>query len=217
MVDFVLDHKWTFFVLGEVIFWGSILSFLFFRYWLGLVGYSSVFLLLFLASDLWLLFIGVLDYLRTGTIETFQVVIFLFLLYAVVYGKKDLARLDSFVRRRVATWKGIPLPDEETGQMKRSSYGFAHTRKELRKFAIHLLLYIVVMGGMALLFGLRSISELPAEPDVPLPVRYALSGFFQNETASFFGRIWSVVLLIDGIITLSYVVFPKKRREKSHY
>ncbi|MBM7553499.1 hypothetical protein [Thalassobacillus pellis] len=43
-MDFILEHKWIFLIIAEVVFWISMLTFLILRYWFHLQKVSMVFL-----------------------------------------------------------------------------------------------------------------------------------------------------------------------------
>lgn len=106
MIDFILNYKWYFFVVGEVIFWGSIIGFLLLRYVFNLNRLNKYLIMLWLLSDLWLVTLGMLDYMRTGHFNTFQIIIIIAVIYAFTEGKKDIKKLDRFVNRTVHKWKG---------------------------------------------------------------------------------------------------------------
>src|SRR5690625_1957259 len=99
MINFILEYKWLFFIFGEIIFWGSIIGFLLLRYGLGLDKLSKYLIIIWLLSDLWLLALGVLDYIETGSIDAFQIVIVVVLIYAFIAGKSDLKKLVRLIKR----------------------------------------------------------------------------------------------------------------------
>src|SRR5690625_3215685 len=86
MINFILEYKWLFFIFGEIIFWGSIIGFLLLRYGLGLDKLSRYLIIIWLLSDLWLLTLGVIDYVKLGSIDAFQIVIIVVLIYAFTVG-----------------------------------------------------------------------------------------------------------------------------------
>src|SRR5690625_7332338 len=100
MINFILEYKWLFFIFGEIIFWGSIIGFLLLRYGLGLDKLSKYLIIIWLLSDLWLLALGVLDYIETGSIDAFQIVIVVVLIYVFTAGKSDLQKLDRMIKRK---------------------------------------------------------------------------------------------------------------------
>ncbi|HEV2034589.1 MAG TPA: hypothetical protein VGU71_10400 [Candidatus Dormibacteraeota bacterium] len=48
---------------------------------------------------------GVVDFIRTRTSDLYQGIIVGILIYAVVWGRRDITRLDSWVARRVERWQ----------------------------------------------------------------------------------------------------------------
>ena len=105
-MEFLLDHKWVFLVGAEASFWVLSGIFLVLRYWLGLDRVSFVFLALIVLDNLFILGLGVLDFLRTGEFAVYQIAIAAVLVYGVTFGKKDFKRLDAYLKRKVMKRKG---------------------------------------------------------------------------------------------------------------
>ncbi len=212
-MDFILEHKWAFLIAAEVFFWISILSFLVVRYWFNMKTLSVVFFTLFIVNDLWIATMGFMDYLRTGNFTSYQVVILVIIVYALTYGKTDFKRLDVFIQKKVAKWKGEPIPNL-SGPI--GLHGKAKAIQEMKHFSIHLLIFGVIHGILFFLFGLSTefdqinglshfFSEWFSGKQALLP--------FDNASANNFSRIWSLVLIIDGVTSLSYTIFPKSERK----
>jgi hypothetical protein len=100
-----MDYKWVLLVGAEASFWLLSGLFLVLRYWAGLDRLSLVFLALIVADNLVILGLGVLDYLYTGEFATYQFAIAAVLLYGVTLGKRDFARLDAYLKRRISKRK----------------------------------------------------------------------------------------------------------------
>ncbi|GKS11383.1 hypothetical protein YDYSY3_23830 [Paenibacillus chitinolyticus] len=211
MLDFILQYKWAFFIGGEAVFWGSIVCFLLLRYVWNYRKLSKLFILLFLLSDLWMAAIGYLDYRRTGQFETFQLVILIFLAYALLFGRNDLRKLDAFIARKTAKWRGIPENELPPPELKLT--GAAHTRRELKNFSVHFVLYAAVTAVLIVTYGILPAGSLPPEPSGPLALRLVLAGIVNHETAASVLKVWSLILAVDAAITLSYVIFPKKAKK----
>ncbi|MGX4585156.1 hypothetical protein [Paenibacillus chitinolyticus] len=210
-MDFILQYKWAFFIGGEAVFWGSIVCFLLLRYVWNYRKLSKLFILLFLLSDLWMAAIGYLDYRRTGQFETFQLVILIFLAYALFFGRNDLRKLDAFIAGKTAKWRGIPEKELPPPDLKLT--GAAHTRRELRNFSVHFVLYAAVTAVLIVTYEILPAGSLPPEPSGPLALRLVLAGIVNHETAASVLKVWSLILAVDAAITLSYVVFPKKAKK----
>ncbi|MFE6799171.1 hypothetical protein [Paenibacillus chitinolyticus] len=210
-MDFILQYKWAFFIGGEAVFWGSIVCFLLLRYVWNYRKLSKVFILLFLLSDLWMAAIGYLDYRRTGQFETFQLVILIFLAYALFFGRGDLRKLDAFIAGKTAKWRGVPENELPPPELKLT--GAAHTRRELKNFSVHFILYAAVTAVLIVTYGILPAGSLPPEPSGPPALRLVLAGIVNHETTASVLKVWSIILAVDAAITLSYVIFPKKPKK----
>lgn len=107
---------------------------------------------------MWLLSIGVLDYMRTGNFDTFQIVIIVAVVYAFTYGKKDIKKLDHFVYQMTTKWKGKRFSEHEAQPEQSKQYGMHYTVKQLKDFCVHLLIYTVVMVSLVVFFDLNFFS-----------------------------------------------------------
>src|SRR5699024_8652540 len=112
MINFILEYKWLFFIFGEIIFWGSIIGFLLLKNGLELDKISKYLIIIWLLSDLWLLALGVLDYIETSSIDAFQIVIVVILIYVFTAGKSDLQKLYRMIKRKFEKGKNPSLINE---------------------------------------------------------------------------------------------------------
>lgn len=211
-MDFVLDHKWVFLILAETVFWVSTLSFLVVRYWFNLKKLSIAFFVLFLLNDLWIAAMGYFDYLRTGEFSTYQIIILVVIAYAFLYGKSDFQKLDRFIQRKVAKWRGLPEPEQLDSK---PLYGMQHAKQERRNLYKHIFLFSTVQGVFWLVFGLSdAVSSIHL--DTFLKDWYDTTDtdlFYKNDTANNVTRIWALILAIDVVVSLSYTVAPKKEKK----
>lgn len=214
-MDFILENKWLFLIIAEVIFWVSVLTFLLLRYWFDLKKLSLAFFVLFIVNDLWIAIMGFFYYLKTDKISNYQIIIIVFLVYAFTYGKNDFRRLDTFMQRKVASWKGQPIPKVE-GVKK--LYGKEHARHERKLFLIHFLVYVLAHIIFLVMFGFSDqvnsfheignmLSHWFEEKQVNFPSN--------NTTVNNISRIWSFILVIDAVISLSYTFFPRSEGSKN--
>ncbi|MFD3449975.1 hypothetical protein ACFDTO_35970 [Microbacteriaceae bacterium 4G12] len=216
-MDFIIENKWLFLIIAEVVFWVSVLTFLLLRYWFGLKKLSIAFFVLFIVNDLWIATMGFFDYLKTGKFSNYQIVIVIFIMYALTYGKSDFRRLDAFIQRKVAAWKGQPVPEIESIK---KLYGKEYARHERKQFFKHLLMYVMAHIIFVVMFGLsdqiNSFSDL----------ENGLSHWFEKKQAIFpsnnttvndISRVWTLVLVIDAVISLSYTFFPKREPAKGTF
>jgi hypothetical protein len=211
-MDFVLDHKWVFLILAETVFWVSTLSFLVVRYWFNLKKLSIAFFVLFLLNDLWIAAMGYFDYLRTGEFSTYQIIILVVIAYAFLYGKSDFQKLDRFIQRKVAKWRGLPEPELLDSK---PLYGMQHAQQERQNLYKHILLFITVQGIFWLVFGLSdAVSTIQLDSlwkDWYDTTKTDL--FYKNDTVNNVTRIWALILAIDIVVSLSYTVAPKKEKK----
>lgn len=208
MIDFILQYKWLFLILGEIIFWVSLLGFFIVRYAFGLEKLSKYFIFIWLFSDAWLLMLGIMDYRNTGTFDTFQVIIVIFLLYALTFGRNDMRKLDRWMKRNIRKWKGEPPIEEEKEE---KLYGLAYAAKQGKEFALHALMYAVALVIFSFFSDFQSPVEVLGMNDFGDNLGNIIQkGWFADPIIGKITGIWMLVLIIDAVITLSYFIFPKK-------
>ncbi|ASV67932.1 hypothetical protein MKX67_22165 [Cytobacillus sp. FSL W7-1323] len=212
-MDFILDHKWEFFIAAEVIFWISILSFLILRYWFKLNKLSFLFFGIFIVNDLWIATMGFMDYMRTGEFTSYQVVILIVIVYAFTYGKSDFRKLDRFIQKKVANWRGETINIED--QVKELD-GKEFAAVERKHFFMHLLIFLGVHILLALFLGLSNqFSTISSIGDF-FQQWFASSNAafpFDHSATNNLSRIWTIILVIDGLISFSYTIFPKESKK----
>lgn len=213
-MDFILENKWLFLIIAEVVFWVSIITFLVLRYWFGFRKLSVVFFFLFIINDLWIATMGFMDYLKTGEFTSYQVVILIILVYALTYGKTDIKRLDIFIKKKVAAWRGETNLSIESPTL---LYGKEHARIERKQFLLHLLVFIVVHLALLVIIGasesIKEISSLQELLNVWFNQKNSVFPF-DNSSANNLSRIWTIILIIDGVTSFSYTLFPRAERKK---
>ena len=97
--------RWALLVGTEIIFWAGLITFFALRYGLKRPDLSRVVLILVIVEHVALLTFGIVDFLRTGTWSIYQSFIAGILGYMLLWGRKDLTRLDAWVARRVERWQ----------------------------------------------------------------------------------------------------------------
>jgi hypothetical protein len=100
--------RWVLLLGTEVIFWSGLITFFALRYGLKRPDLSRMVLIFVVAEHVALLAFGIFDFLRTGTWSIYQSTIAGILGYMLLWGRKDLARLDGWVARRVRRWQTPP-------------------------------------------------------------------------------------------------------------
>lgn len=101
--------RWVLLGATEVIFWAGLIAFFTLRYRLNRPDLSRLVLIFVIAEHVALFVFGVVDFIRTGTWDLYQSIIVGILVYALIWGRKDLNRLDGWVARRVQRWQSKRL------------------------------------------------------------------------------------------------------------
>jgi hypothetical protein len=97
--------RWVLLGGTEVIFWSGLIAFFALRYGLRRPDLSRLVLVFVIGEHVALLVFGVVDFVRTGTWSLYQAIIAGILVYMLIWGRKDLDRLDGWVARRVQGWQ----------------------------------------------------------------------------------------------------------------
>jgi hypothetical protein len=212
---FVLEYKWLLAILTEVAFLLLTGAFVVSRYRLGWRRISLVALALLALNELAYLALAALDYQETGKISAYQIIAVIWVLYLIFEGKKDFEKIDRFLRQKMARWRGEASPPagESLKTMNGNSAsspqeqkaanltGREHAKKERRDWYAHVLIFAV---GQAVLFVLGE-SWIAARLSGEVPEH--LSALMQV------GRIWCIVVIVDGLWSLSYTVFPRRAKK----
>jgi hypothetical protein len=111
-----VELKWILAVGCEVAFWTLFVSFLVLRYRFGLDRASIVVLIAIIADHVALLGLGIWDYVETGRVNLYTAFVLGILLYALTLGRRDTARVDAWIRRRV-TPRDRPRPEARSAPL----------------------------------------------------------------------------------------------------
>jgi len=213
-VQFLVKHDWAIFIGLEVCALIFILAFMGTRYLLSRRPLSNLLLGLFL---LMMVLEGVLAfvvYQVTGEVSTFQVVVVLFLLYAVTFGVYDFKRLDFSTRMKIGTWRKTTLVTEaEIDKMRARKDPKTVARKSRIWFYVH----TIGFGGALIYFwntsGTSERSWLYFIQNWDWFGDEDLTQPFTNELLSQVVRLWLIIYIVDSIINWSYTFFPNKVSE----
>lgn len=199
-MDYILEYKWFFLIGAEVSFWVLSFAFLLLRYMLDLDRASFVVLALIVVDNLFIAGLGVVDYLRTGEFAAYQLIALAIIVYCLTLGKRDFKRLDAYMKRKVASWKGRGSSFAEASPGKRAPREKAAGQR--RGFYWRLAAFVV---GQAVLFAAGE-SWLAAQ----------LAGGMIVEPSALMnaGRIWAMVFVVDAIWSFSYTFFPRRSEQK---
>lgn len=97
--------RWVLLIATEVIFWTGLVAFFALRYGLKRPDLSRLVMIFVIGEHVALFLFGVVDFIRTRTWDLYQGIIVGILVYALIWGRKDLNRLDGWVARRVDRWQ----------------------------------------------------------------------------------------------------------------
>lgn len=105
-----------------------------------------------------------------------------------------------------------------TGAGKEKLYGIKHARMERQYFYKHLGIFIFAQLLFIFIVGLVPAQELPSGSYFLRMKEWILNkqiGFYKNETINTITSVWTSVLIIHFIWAMSYILFPKKKRNSS--
>lgn len=166
----------------EIGFWVFVASGLFTRYVLRRRRIGAVLLGCAPLVDLVLLVAAVLDIRHGGKATVYDALAGVYLGVSVGFGKSMIRWADQRFAHRFA---GGPPPSPKP------RYGKAHAARERAAWARHLLAWAV---GCALLMLVVAVVGDPDRTQALLRI----------------AQLWTLVLVIDGIISLSYTIHPKR-------
>ncbi|HWL25697.1 MAG TPA: hypothetical protein VNR38_18440 [Ureibacillus sp.] len=167
-------------IIAEIAFWIAIIAGLISRYVFKLEKLSFLFFLLTPLIDLSLIVLTTMDLQNGATATTAHGIATIYIGVSLAYGKSMIAWADG----KFQVWF-LKKPSS-----KRKLYGKEKGIYEIKMWARHVMAYLI---GSALLW---------------LMIYYV----GQQSTEALFNvwRIWSIALLVDGAISISYILFPKK-------
>ncbi|SOC11113.1 hypothetical protein SAMN05880501_10686 [Ureibacillus xyleni] len=167
-------------ITAEVAFWIVIIAGLFSRYVLQWKKVSILFFLMTPFIDLALVALTVIDLRNGATATTAHGISVIYIGVSIAYGKTMIAWADE----KFQTWFLKKASNKQT------LTGIAKGIHEMKMWARHATAFTIgslLFWGMITFVGSQGIE--------------ALTGVW---------RVWGLVLLIDGVISLSYIIFPKK-------
>lgn len=211
-LDLILTYNWVIFISIEILSVVALLLFGVFRYFFSKRKLSTVFIFLFL---LLLVSEGVLAlfvYNETGEIETFQIVIAIFIVYAFTFGIVDFTRLDRWMREKIGKFRKVELLTEKDYRIMERNKDPKYIAKKYRMSSLIHLIVFVIAQTILWSMGTDSFAE----------VKMYMTDFswveagtgegspYPNDVTFGIGVIWGLVFLIDFIYSWSYTIFPKK-------
>ncbi|MBU8596374.1 hypothetical protein [Shouchella clausii] len=184
------------------------------RYGLDKRGTSMIFIFLFVGITALEAGLGWLLYKETGELSTLQIIITVFVLYAVTFGIQDFKKLDRWMKQKIGRLRGIDLlTDKDREQIAKQKDPSYQARMYRRSSFAHLLVFLI---AQTVFFALgtnnwddalsyvRDLSWLSSESYNPTNSPYP------NETIHSISMLWGVIFLIDTIYSWSYTFWPKR-------
>lgn len=214
MLDTIYTYRWELFILTEVVFWLCIALFIVARYFLGWYRVSVWILPIFIISVLADAALGWIDYQATGEFSTFQFIVIIFIIYAATSGLSDFKRLDAFIQRKVAKWKGEPEPQVTLKQPPK--YGVEHARHERKGWYMHVMIFALAATIFVFLFGTSDQFEVSMLFDKDFYVAWwndTDQGMYRDSALNQIMKTWFIILIVDAVISLSYTVSPRQKKE----
>ncbi|TSB47434.1 hypothetical protein [Alkalicoccobacillus porphyridii] len=211
MNQWIINVQWELFIAIEVLGFISLLLFGYIRYKLKKPNLSKGFIISFIALTVLEMILAWYVYSLTGEISAFQIIISLFVLYAVTFGVRDFKKLDRWMRKKIDEDNLITDADyREMAKQKDSRY-------QAKYYAIswvsHLLIFL---GTQVLFFGLSGLSFEESMAYLSDLGWMGSESFeetpYANQAFHSTSMIWGIILVVDAIISATYV-FQKKDKK----
>lgn len=214
MSHFITDNQVEVFIGLEILSLLFLLTFLILRYATSKHQVSKTFLGLFIFCIFLEACLAVFIYQQIGEISTLQVVIIIFVIYAFTFGIADFKKLDRFIKRKVGEFRGVNLLTEaDVRQMEREKDYKYIARKNRIWWYTHAFVFVIVHYLFWIYDGNHAHDLM-----------YYLSDFswwkdsdvsrspFQSEGILQASMLWSIIFILDTIISWSYTLFPDKKK-----
>jgi len=214
-MPFLVDNQWTIFIVIEVLSIVSLLLFGFLRYVLMRRQLSVLAIFAFLVLLISEALLAVLIYLETKEIETFQIAVGIFVVYACTFGILDFLKLDRWMRKKVGKWRHVELLTKKDYVILQREKDPKYVAKKYRLTSvIHLALFVVVQS-ILWMYGTESFEEwLGFMSDLSwIENGTAVQSPYPNEITYNIGVIWGLVFIVDFIYSWSYSIFPSKPKK----
>jgi len=214
-MPFLVDNQWTIFIVIEVLSIVSLLLFGFLRYVLMRRKLSVLAIFAFLVLLISEALLAVLIYQETKEIETFQIAVGIFVVYACTFGILDFLKLDRWMRKKVGKWRRVELLTKKDYDILQRERDPKHVAKKYRLTSvIHLALFVVVQS-ILWMYGTESFEEwLGFMSDLSwIENGTAAQSPYPNEITYNIGVIWGLVFIVDFIYSWSYTIFPSKPKK----
>lgn len=100
-MDFLIEYKWTILISLEVLAWSSTFFMFYARYGMKSPFWFKVGVVLFaITGVIPQVIMGIINFIGTGAIDTFTLVIVVLIIYGFTFGKKDAKKIDHWMRMK---------------------------------------------------------------------------------------------------------------------
>lgn len=100
--------RWVLLIGTEIIFWCGLVAFFVLRYAFNRPDLSRYVIGFVIVEHVALLTFGIVDYLLTNRWDTYQTIIAFILIYMLIWGKKDIRKLDAWIAHKVVpAWRTV--------------------------------------------------------------------------------------------------------------
>lgn len=208
----ILEYHWELFITAELLALVALLLFGIWRYFFNKPRLSRVFIFLFLSLIVLEGLLGLYVYRQTGEINTFQIVILIFIIYAFTFGIFDFIKLDRWMRTKIGKLRGVELLTEKDYEIIERNNNPKYIAKKYRRSSyIHLVLFLTAQSILWAL-GTESMSEVKMYlTDFSWIEKGMAEGSpYPNDITYGIGMVWGIVFIVDFIYSWSYTLFPKK-------
>jgi hypothetical protein len=100
-----MDTKWILLIALEALAWLFTVGFVVLRYWFRLERASIVALVAMIVDTFGIVALGIVYWVKTGEISTYQFLIAGLVIYAVTIGREDARRLDRWLGAKISRWR----------------------------------------------------------------------------------------------------------------
>lgn len=211
-MNIMVPYSWEIFIGLEILSFLALILFGVVRCFFDKTKLSLLFIFAFLFLLTMEGIFAIYIYTETGEIDTVQIVIIIFVLYACTFGIFDFIKLDRWMRQKIGTFRGVELLSEKDYEVINKNKDAKYLAKKYRITSIiHLLVFVAVqavfwnlgtenLAEMKMYISDFSWIEKGEAEDSPYP----------NDITFGIGVVWGVVFIIDVIYSWSYTFFPKK-------
>lgn len=214
-MDILESYQWEIFITLEVASWLCLLLFGVLRYVMDKRRISLGFILSFVVLIGLEGLLALLIYQKTGIISDFQIVILIFVAYAITFGVSDFKKLDRWMRKRIGQWRGKQLlTDKDIYIMKRNKDPQYIAKKYRISSIIHTVIFLTVQTGLWI-YGTNNFDEIVEFiQDLSwIGTEDATQTPYPNDVLYGLSLVWGIVFVVDLIYSWSYTFFPSQNKD----